>query len=436
MTSPAATEPVSQHPSGGPPARLHYGWVMIAVTFLVLLAAAGVRATPGVMIQPLEKAFGWNTTQISSAISVNLVLYGLIGPFAAALMQTIGVRRVACIALVLLASGALLSLRMTNTFMLTLTWGVMVGVGSGMAALTLGATVANRWFIAHRGVAMGLMTASSATGQLVFLPLMAALVTAFGWRAAALTSGLGAVIILPLAWFFLRETPASMGLSPVGGHAVVPQPAVKRGGNPFAVAINTLREASGHRGFWLLFFSFFVCGASTNGFIGTHFISMCADHGISAVHGASLLAAMGLLDLVGTTASGWLSDRFDSRRLLFWYYGLRGLSLLYLPFAFGFDFYGLPLFAVFYGLDWIATVPPTVRLTTDIFGRDKAPIVFGWIVAGHQIGAAFATLGAGMMRASLGNYQLATYCSGGLCLISALVVLRIRARDQKLASPA
>ncbi len=410
-------------------ARLHYGWVMIAITFLVLLASAGVRATPGVMIQPLEKAFGWNTTQVASAISVNLVLYGLLGPFAAALMQTIGVRRVAVIALALLAGGALSSLAMKSTAVFTLTWGLMVGSGAGMAALTLGATVANRWFIAHRGVAMGLMTASSATGQLVFLPLMAALVTAYGWRAAALTSGLGALVVLPFAWWLMRETPGAIGLAPVGGHAITSPASSTNRGNPFAIAVRALREAATHRAFWLLFVSFFICGASTNGFIGTHFISMCADHGITAVHGASLLAAMGLFDLVGTTASGWLSDRFDSRWLLFWYYGLRGLSLLFLPFAFGFDFYGLPIFAVFYGLDWIATVPPTVRLTTDIFGRDKGPIVFGWIVAGHQLGAAFATLAAGMMRTSLGNYQLATMCSGALCIIGAVVVLRIRGRS-------
>jgi len=402
---------------------------MIAITFLVLLASAGVRATPGVMIQPLEKAFGWNTTQVASAISVNLVLYGLLGPFAAALMQTIGVRRVAVIALALLAGGALSSLAMKSTAVFTLTWGLMVGSGAGMAALTLGATVANRWFIAHRGVAMGLMTASSATGQLVFLPLMAALVTAYGWRAAALTSGLGALVVLPFAWWLMRETPGAIGLAPVGGHAITSPASSTNRGNPFAIAVRALREAATHRAFWLLFVSFFICGASTNGFIGTHFISMCADHGITAVHGASLLAAMGLFDLVGTTASGWLSDRFDSRWLLFWYYGLRGLSLLFLPFAFGFDFYGLPIFAVFYGLDWIATVPPTVRLTTDIFGRDKGPIVFGWIVAGHQLGAAFATLAAGMMRTSLGNYQLATMCSGALCIIGAVVVLRIRGRS-------
>ncbi|WP_036007394.1 MFS transporter [Robbsia andropogonis] len=408
---------------------------MMGVTFLVLLAGAGVRATPGVLIRPLQSAFGWSTGEISFAISINLVLYGLMGPFAAALMQTIGVRRVAVIALTLLASGALLSLTMSSTAMLTLTWGFMVGTGSGMAALTLGATVANRWFIKHRGLAMGLMTASAATGQLVFLPLMAALVTTYGWQGAVWTSGLGAVIMLPLAWTAMRESPASLGLAPIGGHLPaegVPVSPTPASANPFGNAFGALREGMHHKGFWLLAGSFFICGASTNGFIGTHFISMCVDHGISEVRSASLLAAMGIFDLMGTTASGWLSDRFDNRKLLFWYYGLRGLSLLFLPFAFGFDFYGLPIFAVFYGLDWIATVPPTVRLTTDIFGRERGPIVFGWIVACHQIGAAFATLAAGMMRASLGNYQLATYCSGALCVLGAVLVLRIRSHAKPI----
>ncbi|MHC1481332.1 MFS transporter [Frateuria aurantia] len=400
----------------------------MAVTFLVLLAAAGVRATPGVMIQPLEHSFGWSTAQISSAISVNLVLYGLLGPFAAALMKTIGVRQVAVIALVLLALGTLSSLWMRTPLELILSWGLLVGTGSGMAALTLGATVANRWFNRHRGLAMGLMTASSATGQLVFLPLMAALVTAHGWQAAAWTSGLGAVVVLPIAWFAMRESPATMGLAPVGGHAPDEGGAAAVAeGNPFALALRGLTSASKHGAFWLLAASFFICGASTNGFIGTHFVSMCSDHGITAVHSASLLATMGIFDLFGTTLSGWLSDRYDNRKLLFWYYGLRGLSLLYLPYAYGLPYYGLPVFTIFYGLDWIATVPPTVRLTNSVFGRDQGPIVFGWIVACHQLGAAFATLMAGVLRASLGNYQLATMGSGLLCIAGALVVLRIRA---------
>ncbi|ARU24237.1 diguanylate cyclase (plasmid) [Ralstonia solanacearum] len=233
------------------------------------------------------------------------------------------------------------------------------------------------------------------------------------------------VLLLPIVGLLLPESPKSVGLRTYGEPADAPEADHGPRANPIALAMHTLMQAMRKRDFWLLFASFFICGASTNGYIGTHFIAMCADHGLTEVKGASLLAAMGIFDLVGTTLSGWLSDRYNSRVLLFWYYGLRGLSLIYLPYAFGFEFFGLPVFAIFYGLDWIATVPPTVRLTNDVFGKAAAPIVFGWIVAGHQLGAAFATLGAGLMRASLGNYTLASMISGGLCVAGAFLVLRI-----------
>lgn len=398
---------------------------MVIVTFLVLLAAAGTRSAPGVLLVPFEKSFGWTRADTSAAISINLVLYGLVGPFAAALMQAIGVRRTVLAALTLLSAGSLGSLLMHNVWQLTLSWGVLVGTGSGMAALTLGATVVNRWFHTRRGLAMGLMTASSATGQLVFLPLLAMLAQRYGWQAPALAVGLATLAMLPFAAWLLRDSPAQVGLRTYGATASTPDEAPRTAMNPARLAITTLVDASKTRGFWLLFASFFVCGASTNGFIGTHFISMCIDQGYSAVQGAGLLAAMGAFDLVGTTLSGWLSDRYSSRVLLSWYYGLRGLSLIFLPFAFGFDFFGLPVFAVFYGLDWIATVPPTVRLSNDLFGRERGAIVFGWVVAGHQLGAASAAVLAGTMRASLGNYQLVTIMIGVVCVLTAGLVLRI-----------
>lgn len=411
-----------------PTSRLHYAWVVVAVTFLVLLAAAGARSAPGVLLVPLETSFGWTRAQTSLAVSINLVLYGLVGPFAAALMHAIGIRRTALAALALLATGSLLSLLMRSVWQLQLSWGVLVGVGSGMAALTLGATVVNRWFFARRGLAMGLMTASSATGQLVFLPLLALLAQRYGWQAPALVVGLGCLAILPVAAWLLRDTPEQVGLLPFGvpervRDSLPPEVAKAASRNPLRLAFSALAEACKSKMFWLLFGSFFVCGASTNGLIGTHFISMCIDHGLSGVQGASLLAMMGIFDMVGTTASGWLSDRVDSRKLLFWYYGLRGLSLLYLPYAFGFDFFGLPVFTLFYGLDWIATVPPTVRLANDAFGRERGAIVFGWIAAGHQLGAAASAGIAGLVRASLGNYQLMTMAVGGICCATALMVL-------------
>jgi predicted MFS family arabinose efflux permease len=405
--------------------RAHYGWVVAAVVFLVLLAAAGTRATPSVMMVPLEHQFGWSRATISLAISVNIALYGLTGPFAAASMQRFGIRPTLLTALALMAGGVALSSLMTAPWQMILVWGVMVGGATGVAALTLSATVVNRWFTQRRGLVMGVLTASSATGQLVFLPMLAAVAEHHGWRPVVWIVALVAALVLPLVAFLLPERPSSVGLRPYGEPRDAPRNDGPAAQNPLVIAFGTLAAASKKRDFWLLFFSFFICGASTNGYVGTHLIAMCGDYGMSEVQGASLLAAMGIFDLFGTTMSGWLSDRFNSRVLLFWYYGLRGLSLIYLPYAFGFDFFGLPLFAVFYGLDWIATVPPTVRLTTDVFGKESAPVVFGWVVAGHQLGAAFAAYGAGLLRASLGTYTLASMISGGLCLIGAILVLRI-----------
>jgi sugar phosphate permease len=405
--------------------HFHYGWLTLAVTFLVLLAAAGTRATPSVMMLPLEHEFGWSRSTISLAISVNIALYGLTGPFAAAAMQRFGVRRTVLSALTLLAAGVASSAMMRAPWQMVLVWGLVVGSATGVVALSLSATIVGRWFVKHRGLAMGILTASTATGQLVFLPMLAAVAEHYGWRQVVLIVALAAGVVIPLVAFLLPENPEQIGLRLVGESPHAPVGSAKVAGNPIALAFNTLFGAARTRDFWLLFFSFFICGASTNGYIGTHFIAMCADHGLSEVHGASMLAAMGVLDLFGTTFSGWLSDRFNSRILLCWYYGLRGLSLIYLPYAFGIDFYGLPVFAIFYGLDWIATVPPTVRLTADVFGVKAAPVVFGWIVAGHQLGAATAVLGAGLMRSSLGNYTLASTVSGGLCLIAAVLVLRI-----------
>jgi predicted MFS family arabinose efflux permease len=404
---------------------MHYGWVAVGVVFLVLLAAAGTRATPSVMMLPLEKQFGWSRGTISLAISINLALYGLAGPFAAAAMQRFGVRPTVLAAIATLAAGVGISSMMTEPWQMVLVWGVMVGSATGVAALTLSATIVNRWFTTHRGLAMGILTASSATGQLVFLPFLASISERFGWRPVVFVVAAAAALVLPLVAWLLPERPADLSLRPIGETADLPPGALPPPKNPIKVAFGALGMASKTRDFWLLFFSFFVCGASTNGYVGTHLIAMCSDYGMTQVQGATLLAAMGIFDLFGTTLSGWLSDRFNARLLLFWYYGLRGLSLIYLPYAFGIDFFGLPLFAVFYGLDWIATVPPTVRLATDVYGKESAPIVFGWVVAGHQLGAAFAALGGGMLRSSLGSYTVATMISGGLCLVAAVTVLRI-----------
>ncbi len=406
------------------PRRLHYAWVVAGLTFLVLLATAGVRSAPGVLIVPLEREFGWSRATISFAVSVNLILYGLIGPFAAALMDRLGLRRTILASLIVVAAGVALTTRMTAPWQLVLLWGVVVGSGTGMTAIVLGATVVNRWFAERRGVVLGVLTASTATGQLVFLPMLAMVVDRYGWRPAALIVAGVAMTVVPLVAAFLRDRPSQVGLRPYGASEAYEEPP-RASGNPFAAAIEALGVGLRSRDFWLLAGSFFVCGASTNGLIGTHLIPACLDYGIPEVQGAGLLAIMGIFDLAGTTASGWLSDRRDNRMLLCWYYALRGLALVFLPFGLGVASWGLPIFAVVYGLDWIATVPPTVRLTADAFGKARAGILFGWIVAAHQLGAAAAAFGAGAVRSWMGDYQRAFLTSGALCLITAAMVLQI-----------
>ena len=416
--------------------KLHYAWVVAGVTFLTLLVAAGLRATPGVLIVPLENEFGWSRATISFAIGLNIFLYGLIGPFAAAVMDRFGLRRTMLAALAFIAAGVALTPLMTRPWQLVALWGGVVGIGSGATALVLGATVVTRWFTARRGLVIGILTASTATGQLIFLPLLASLAENYGWRMVSLTMVAAALALIPVVAVLMRDRPRDIGLRPYGATDDL-QPVAALRGNPAATAVFALRDGLRSRDFWLLAGSFFICGASTNGLIGTHLIPACLDHGIPQVTSASLLAAMGLFDLIGTTLSGWLSDRWSNRGLLAWYYGLRGLSLLYLPFAFDLSFYGLSLFAIFYGLDWIATIPPTVRLATKAFGTDRGPVMFGWIAAAHQLGAALAAFAAGVIRTSLGTYLEAFMLSGMLCLIAALMVLFIgRSRSAAEALPA
>jgi len=407
--------------------RIHPAFVIAGAIFVVLLCAAAVRATPSILIVPLEREFGWSRAVLSSAVSVNLVLYGLVGPFAAALMERFGIRRTILVSLAVICAGVALTSQMRSSWQLVLTWGILVGLGTGTTAMVLGATVVSRWFVSRRGTVMGVLTASTATGQMLFLPLEAHVAEHQGWRAVTLMVASVVVLLLPLVALLVRDRPSDLGVLPYGalpGKA----PEAQSRENPLANAIRVLRESARKTDFWLLAGSFFVCGASTNGLVGTHLVPACMDHGIPEVRAAGLLAMMGVFDLVGTTASGWLSDRFDSRKLLFWYYGLRGLALLWLPQAFEAQVLGLPLFAVFYGLDWIATVPPTVRLTTEAIGVRDAPIAFGWIVASHQIGAGIGALGAGVIRSSLTTYTPAWVVAGAICLLAALVVLRIGRR--------
>jgi MFS family permease len=405
--------------------RVHYAWIVLVLMFFVILAGVGVRATPGVLIVPLEHAFGWSNAAISGAIALNFVLFGIAGPFAAALIQTLGLKRTVLASMVLLALGAGLSSLATQIWHLYLTWGVLVGMGTGGVSMGVATAVANRWFSHRRGLVIGLLTASNATGQLVFLPMFAWLATNISWHIAPLAAAGVLLGLIPLVVLLLPETPAAVALPPYGETQIVPMPPPS--GNPFAIAISGLMRGARSVDFWLLFVTFSICGFSTFGLVGTHLIPFCIDHGIPAVTAAGFLASIGVFDLVGTTVSGWLTDRYNPRILLFWYYGLRGLSLAVLPFT-SFDVVSLGIFAIFYGLDWVATVPPTITLTNDVFGRKDAPVMVSWIVAGHQIGSALAAFGAGETRFLAGSYVPAFLASGIACLLAAILVLRIARR--------
>jgi sugar phosphate permease len=414
--------------------RVHYAWVIAAVTFIALMGAAGFRSTPGVLIVPLQNEFGWNRAVISLAVSINLVLFGLMGPFAAALMDRFGLRVVTVGALITVASGALLTTLMTAPWELYLLWGVVVGLGTGCMASVLAATVASRWFVRRRGLVLGALTAAGATGQLIFLPGLGYLAQNVGWRYAAISVAVAALAVAPLVAIFIRNRPGDIGLRAFG--ASEDDVVTASTGSPIGNAFRGLRLAVRSRDWWLLAGSFFICGASTNGLIGTHLIPASIDHGMAEVTAASLLAVIGVFDVVGTLASGYLTDRFDSRRLLFAYYGLRGLSLLLLPYVFGSPQFGLILFIVFYGLDWVATVPPTVQLTRRVFGQQNFAIVYGWIFAAHQMGAATIAFAAGAVRTFFGDYQIAFMSSGLLCLVAAGLVLRIaRPRPSRVHVP-
>ena len=410
----------------------NYAYVAAGVIFLALLVAAGLRSTPGVLIVPLEHAFGWNRDVISLSAAIGIFLYGLAGPFAAALMQRFGIRRVLICALALMSVSTAASSFMTSPIHLVMTWGVLSGLGSGCVAVVLGAAVVNRWFVARRGLMMGLLTASAATGTLIFMPILAALAQSDGWKPVVLTVAAACAALIPLALWLLPERPSDVGLVPFGASGETAALPERAGENPLQVAFGTLARAASKRDFWFLFATFFICGFTTNGLIGTHFIALCSDRGLTEVRAAGLLAAMGAFDLIGTTLSGWLTDRYDPRKLLFAYYGLRGLSLMFLPFS-DFSFYSLGVFTVFYGLDWIATVPPTLRLANEAFGDREAPVVFGWIVAGHQLGAACAAFFAGAMRTVQGDYFYAFIIAGSTGLVAAVLALRVGAMSRRRA---
>jgi len=403
---------------------LHYAWLIVIVTFVTLITTAGFRATPAVLIVPLQDEFGWSRATISLGISLGLLMYGLTAPFSAALMDRFGVRRVMLVSLATIAAGASATTLMTEPWQFVLLWGLVVGGATGAVSIPLAATVANRWFSTRRGLVTGILSASNASGQMVFLPALAWLATAYGWRYAAVSvAAIALIVVFPIVAAVVRDRPQSIGLQPYG--ATEPVPAPERSKHPFRPAIEGLTMGLRSRDFWFLATTFFICGLSTNGLIGTNLIAAGEDHGLTAVTGASLLALMGLFDVIGTTGSGWLTDRLDPRYLLAWYYALRGLAVIALPLAFG-SGYALVAFAVFYGLDWVATVPPTVAITADTFGRERVGVVFAWIFAAHQVGAAAAAWAASASRTWLGTYNYAFVSAGILCLLAAGLSLRMQ----------
>ncbi|MER7351014.1 MFS transporter [Streptomyces aurantiacus] len=411
--------------------RIHRAWFVAAVAFVTIIGGAAFGSLPGLLIDPLHDDFGWSRGEIGMGVSLNMALYGLTAPFAAALMDRYGMRKVVATALTMIATGAVLSVWMTASWQLMLYWGLLVGLGTGSMALSFSATVTNRWFVERRGLVTGILTAAGASGQLVFLPLCAWIVDEHGWEPAVVTVALAALVVVPFVWLLLRDHPADVGLAPYGGE-FTPKPEPTRGAAKRTVRV--LVDAARTGPFWLLAGSFAICGASTNGLIRTHFVPSAHDHGMQITAAASLLAVIGVFDIIGTIASGWLTDRFDARRLLAVYYALRGISLLFLPMLLAPTVHPpMIFFIIFYGLDWVATVPPTLALCREHYGADSA-IVFGWVLASHQVGAAVVAFLGGVARDVFGTYDVVWYASGALCAAAALMALVIRrnARDAEL----
>lgn len=414
--------------------KLHYSWVILCLIFFSIIVAGIIRSSAGVFVIPFENDFDWNRSTITFAFGLSLLMYGLLGPFMGALVQIIGLKKMILLSMGTLMTGLFFSLFMTETWHLVLLWGILIGGGSSLFLTVLSPIIANRWFVKRRGLAVGVLTASTATGQLLLLPVVAYIVEKSNWRVSLSLILMLSILTIILITFFMKESPKSIGISPYGGAAVhsaeLENNQMDR--NPFRLAISVLFDAFSYKEFWLLAGSFFVCGLSTSGLIGTHFVSYCIGFGFAAVTAASMLSFMGIFDLVGTTLSGWLSDRFDNRWLLFWYYTLRGISLVFLPIAlFEGSFTLLIIFAIFYGLDWIATVPPTINIARNVFGLEKSVIIYGWIFAAHQIGAAVAAFGGGVIFERYYSYTSAFVGAGILCLFASLCVIVIRKKHGK-----
>ncbi|MFF2288408.1 MFS transporter [Peribacillus butanolivorans] len=413
--------------------RFHYSWIILIITFFSIIVAGIVRSSSGVFIVPFENEFGWDRSVISLAFAISLFLYGLSGPFMAALIEVLGLKKMMVFAMSTLLAGVFLTFFMEHEWQLILIWGIIIGLGSGLFLTVLSPYVANRWFEERRGLAVGILTASTATGQLVLLPVLAIIIENYSWRWAIGLIMVLSLIMLAIILLFMKNNPKEVGILPYGLEEESQEANLVQKKNPIVMAFQSLIEAVRVKEFWLLAGSFFICGLSTSGLIGTHFISYCISFGLPVVTAASLLSFMGIFDLIGTTVSGWLSDRFDNRWLLFWYYGLRGASLVLLPFALqeG-SIILLIIFSVFYGLDWIATVPPTISISRQVFGIEKSGIVYGWIFASHQAGAAAAAYGGGLIFKIFSSYTWAFFLAGIFCVLGSLFVILIKKQKSDL----
>jgi sugar phosphate permease len=406
--------------------EIHYGWVMVALTLCYVICSSAVMSIPGILLVPLSKEFGWSIGELSGPLGLRMALFGIIAPFAGALILRYGPRNVVSASAALLILGIVLAMTTRTKWQLWLSFGTILGIAPGMTALVLTTTIATRWFTERRGLVLGLMSAGTATGQLIFLTPAAWLTEHYGWRMALAPSAV-MVGLVALAFYLLAtDRPSDVGLPPYGEDAVLATPVPA--GNAVALSFAALRTASSSVVFWVLAFTFFVCGVSSFGLM-PHFVTLCGDFGIVPLIATGLLALIGICDMIGTIGSGWLSDRFDNRWLLGIYYGFRGLSLIWLPFS-GFSIFGLTMFAVFYGLDFIATIPPTVRLTAREFGREQAPLVFGWIFAAHQLGAGVMAVAVGQSRDAFSSYLPAFLAAGVICVLAALSLLLLWGRTR------
>ena len=399
------------------PSGIHYAWTLLAVTFACLFVASALRSVPGIIMLSLEHEFNWNRETISGAVSVNLLLFGLAGPFLGRLMDLYGTKAITLIMITLVTLGAGGSIFMKEPWQLYLCWGVIIGAGSGGTSIVMGSAVVNRWFQERRGLALGILGAAFSSGQLIFTPLIMNINVNYGWRAATLFLALLlGLLVLPLVMIFMADDPALKGLQPYGAteaavSVIPPDP-------------NPMRSAMACSQFWLLAFSFGICGFTTSGLLQTHLIAHGVEHGFPEMTMGVSLGLMGATDIMGTILSGWLCDRFGKRWPLAIYYTLRGISLMLLPYV---ESTGqLMAFSVVYGLNWLSTVPATSALTSDLFGKQNVGVVFGWICFAHQVGAALASYGAGYLHHLAGNYTLAFMTSGLFALVATGLVLTIR----------